>query len=107
MCINVQLENPDRSLASGTRVSDKDGGLARSLKIAWQHGRNEFPFVTSIDPYGDTLFNYLMTEALIAELERLTRIVDDDRDMLVSITGLGAAVVENAASRLFLAFVGD
>ena len=77
------------------------------VRGAWEHERSEFPMVTSIDPYGGTLMNYLMVELFISELGRLQVAHPEETDLLTAIKELGDFVVTNETEGLFLAFIGD
>jgi hypothetical protein len=107
MGINVQIERADRTVV-GLPLLDSKGDVARALARAWRDDKqDDFPISTSIDPYGDTLLNYLLTSLLLAELERLKAERPSDEVSLTAISGLGDYVVRNRAEHLFLAFIGD
>jgi hypothetical protein len=81
--------------------------LARLVRRTWDLPPDEFPFLTSIDPYGDTAFNYLMAGRLAAELPRLASRFPGESDISIVLTAACDEVANAAARQLRLVFVGD
>ena len=106
MGINVQTERNDRSVV-GVPLLDIDGKVARALAKAWTDDQKLYPIASSIDPYGDTLLNYLLTSLLLADIAQLKSEHPEDEAILESISDFGEYVVQRPAERLFLAFIGD
>lgn len=106
MGINVRIERGDRSLVD-EGILDGGGHLARALAACWDLGSDDFPFATSIDPYGDTLLNYLQAGRLAEELERIIAASATPSPALGALRDLARRVAGGGAERLYLVFLGD
>jgi hypothetical protein len=107
MGINVRVESADRSRVPRAEILDVRGDVVQVIEAAWDLGRETYPFLTSIDRYGDTLFNYLMLELLLQEISNLGATVPALSKVLAQLRELAQQVTEEPSSRRFLAFIGD
>ena len=81
--------------------------FARLTDRAWRWGVDEFPFLTSIDRYGDTTLNYLMAERLGSELARALPLAPEDADVIATLAEACHEVANGRAEGLRLVFLGD
>jgi hypothetical protein len=67
-----------------------------------------YPMLSGIDPYGDTIFNYLQLPRLIEELERRFETMDagPKRRTVGKVLGLARECLD-ARGRPYLVFLGD
>jgi hypothetical protein len=73
----IQLQNE-----SGERIKVWEGHIGQIYGEALEleeKNNQYFPWITSIDPYGDTTYNYLQIRHVTKELEQLSeRLQDED-----------------------------
>jgi len=102
MGINVCWED-ERGNKLGEEIGDPQNLLAHALPRITDADSKCLPF---IDPYGDTLFNYLQRPALISELEVLQRHLsgDTERQHVGKVLDL---LRREPQLRAYVRFIGD
>jgi hypothetical protein len=98
-------------------VVDRNGVTFRAdgsdVVAAWIYEDKTYPLLSGIDPYGDTIFNYLQLPRLIEELERRLNADDPDtidpglhRRSVGKVLDLARECLD-AGDRPYLVFLGD
>ncbi len=102
MGIDVALETETGEILE--QVFDPKNMLARVLP---SYDDRSFYCLRFIDPYGDTVFNQLQIESLLAELKRVRETVQnqEQRALLVQIESLANRC--KVEPHLYLKFYGD
>lgn len=102
MAFNVILEDERRAVIE--RLEDPKGVLSAILPRA---DNSDFPFLSTIDPYGDTVFNRPQMKPFLNEWRQLMKshLPQEDFDVLRKVEGL-ASQCENDV-HLYLRFQGD
>jgi len=106
MGIEVSIERGDGVLVREV-WGDPLNRFARLVHRAWELGIDQFPFLTSIDPYGDTRFNYLMAERFGHELVRISGHVNNEAELIANLTTACSEVAGGQVPGLHLVFLGD
>jgi len=98
----VKLETEDG--VSKGEVLDPEGLIDRYLPSL---GDLAFPLLRLVDPYGDTVFNQLQVQVLLAEWDRIIEAAASlpDRQLLLQVRAL-ALQCENEP-HTYLRFMGD
>jgi hypothetical protein len=102
MAFNVALE--DENGKKITLVVEPVGvPIARAVSKAVGH---RFPLASTIDPYGDTTFNYIQAELLRKEWAILIQEAEDEKtkEMLLQVDEILQRCV---SERLYVKFYGD
>ena len=86
---------------------------ASDVVAAWIYEDQTYPLLSGIDPYGNTIFNYLQLPRLIEELERRLNTDDPDtidpgqhRRSVGKVLDLARECLD-ARNRPYLVFLGD
>ncbi len=87
----------------GNTLEDSQLNFADILEIAQQREK-DWPWVSSIDPYGDTLFNVHQIPKVIQELNSIRNFVTDDLKKSIDSTVSFLLKVEQ---HLYIRFIGD
>ena len=100
-------------MAWTVRIEDERGEVVRDLGVVtvldrlWSDAdRAVFPWLTTIDPYGDTTFNHRQLKHVVEELDRLATLIgrDDERD---EIGQLARWMREMTDGHLYFKLYGD
>jgi len=79
------------AMAWSVRIEDERGQLVRDLgvitvldKLWTDADKAGFPWITTIDPYGDTTFNYRQLIHVVVELDQLASLCErsDEQDQI-------------------------
>lgn len=102
----------------GVRVEDEAGTVISSSNINfadilnlfdshqdWEKQKKKYPWLTSINPYGDTVFNLLQIPYLINELDSLKKVYASDKSIEDCITFLNQEIL--CENHNYLRFIGD
>jgi hypothetical protein len=105
MGIDVEIWHGDVVVVDPTIAFRAD---ARGFVTAEMYDDETYPLLSGIDPYGDTIFNYLQLPRLIKELERRFETMDVglERRAVGKVLGLARESLD-ARGRPYLVFVGD
>lgn len=97
-----QLINAVITNEKGEVLSSIDGNFAPIVKIAWEAGEDTYPWLTSIDEYGNTYINTRQAVYIIKEIESLHLPSDlkADTDAIIQI-------LRNLKPHTLVAFFGD
>ena len=101
--IGIQLQN-----LKGDVFKTSEINFAEILKAVYeiQDSKVKFPWLITIDPYGDTLFNQLQLPQIINELNNLSTTLSGDLDKKVN-TLISFLKDTEIGSDQFIVFVGD
>jgi hypothetical protein len=87
------------------RVGESEPTLL--LVLPDEEEEKEFPLLRFVDPYGDTVFNGLQSEALIPELKRLQSRATSQQQRKLMERVLELAEACRSSVHHYLVFVGD
>lgn len=98
------------------QIENERGGLLQRLSINFalilghiiqRDGfSDEFPWLSSIDPYGDTVFNLLQIPHLVSELESFGRVSNGDVQKNIA-EFINEINILKDKEHLYLRFIGD
>lgn len=98
----AQLVNIAVTDNKGVIEENLSGNFAQIIKLAWKEGENKYPWITSIDEYGNTYINPGQARHLIRELKQLNVGQEFEADKAEVIQHL-----EELKVHTLLAFFGD
>jgi hypothetical protein len=100
LCIALQSESGEQTLM----MADERNLLGRMLE---KLDAQEFPMLSSIDIYGDTIFNRLQVSRLLTELDILLKrnLTADEQLLLQAVSDIGKKAQEDVHQ--YIVFIGD
>lgn len=99
--IQINLENEN-----GQSIEKSNINFADIIAVLWKYGNEkEYPWLWTIDPYGDTVFNIHQIPKITEELSTLSlkvkdkKIVDEIKDTI--------DFIKKIEQHLYIKFIGD
>lgn len=92
-------------LGNTIRESNINFALVNKTLTKLPEYKENFPWVATIDEYGDTIFNYLQLSYVMAELDDIKVLVKDERTL--EQINLLQEFVGNIDSHKYIKFIGD
>jgi len=100
LCIALQFESGEKTLM----MADEKNLLGSMLENLHEQ---EFPMLSSIDIYGDTIFNRLQIRRPLIELNVLLNqtLTTEERSLLQAISDIGQKALQDVHQ--YVVFIGD
>ena len=105
--IGIILEDERNNLVERSESNFADILNAFYNKIQYEEAVRKYPWLTSIDPYGNTIFNHLQVPHLIRELDEIKTLLGPQATAILEkiIIFVSNRVVESEG--LYIKFIGD
>ncbi|MGD0999608.1 MAG: hypothetical protein ABSA67_02815 [Candidatus Brocadiia bacterium] len=105
MGVNVALQNEDGGQIA--MVLDPKSALSQALRLA-EDQASQFPWASTIDLYGDTVFNRIQAEKLLKEWALLIESFSADSRTLAHLKQIDELIRQCAYEiHLYVKFIGD
>ncbi len=102
----MQLIEVTRQNENGEIIDTLSLNFANILSFVFEKTSNDkFPWLWSVDPYGDTVFNEIQIQNLIKELESLLTLANDSES--ISSIILFRNYIKEVTSHQYLKLSGD
>jgi hypothetical protein len=101
--ISIHLEDE-----AGKVIEEFSINFATVTAFLWKadDAASKYPWLSTIDPYGDTLFNSLQVPFVVKELEMLQKDSDEEMGKIISESIKVLRKVENDV-HTYIRFIGD
>lgn len=104
----IQLQNE-----GGAKIKTWEGHIGQIYGevLKFEEENNAFPWISSIDPYGDTTYNYLQIQHVSKELEQLSERLQDEslksqvKSLISFLSNVNGQITEQGI--LYARVVGD
>jgi hypothetical protein len=95
-------------------IKDFEGDFSHVISIlfddnGWEERSRHYPWMTSIDPYGNTIFNHLQLRYLIPELRNFsdTHLNQRDEETIKDLITFLSEIEERRLPHSYVVFNGD
>lgn len=95
--IGIQLEDERGKIIESSAINYAEIGLTVN--------KDEYPWLATIDPYGDTTFNILQIKNVLEELEKLSKQYKEKEAIIIEIISFINKI--NQDMHQYIKFIGD